>query len=144
MEDFKNNRRTPKPIHEKPIGDILSSIDGFFQDTIKQISTPRAINVYEYETKREYVIEAELPGVKKNQISIDIYHNYIRIAVNDHGVSETRNEKKGYVSQSRKFQRAERTISLPFYVNESEVKATLKDGLLVIRIPNRRKRIQVD
>ncbi|WP_026690114.1 Hsp20/alpha crystallin family protein [Alteribacter aurantiacus] len=144
MENFKSNRKAPKPIHEKPIGDILSSIDGFFQDTIKQISVPRTINVYEYETKREYIIEAELPGIRKNQISIDIYHNYIRIAVNENEVTEVRDEKRKVVSQSRKFQRAERTITLPFYVNENEVKATLKDGLLVIRIPNRRKRIQID
>ncbi|WP_096435624.1 Hsp20/alpha crystallin family protein [Alteribacter populi] len=144
MEDFKKNQKQRKPIHEQPFGDILNTIDGFFQETVRQISLPRSIQVFEYETKREYIIEAELPGVKKNQLSIDIYHNYIQISVEDYEYNEAKNKRKDYVSQTRKFQRAERVVALPFYVNEKEVKATFKDGLLVIRIPNRRKRIDVE
>ncbi|WP_161524670.1 Hsp20/alpha crystallin family protein [Alteribacter lacisalsi] len=144
MKEPNKNQNVPKPIHEQPFGDILSSLDGFFHETMEKISIPRSIQVYEYETKKEYIIEAELPGIRKSQVSLDVYHNYIRISVNSRQEAEARDDKNGFWSRSRQFQRAERTITLPFYVDEKEVKAALKDGLLVIRIPYRRKRIQVE
>ncbi|WP_171051660.1 Hsp20/alpha crystallin family protein [Alteribacter natronophilus] len=144
MKEPNSGKNVPKPIHEQPFGDILSSLDGFFQNTVEKISIPRSIPVYEYETKKEYIIEAELPGIKKSQLSLDVYHNYIKISVNSRADTETRNDRTGFRSRSRQFQHAERTITLPFYVNEKEVRATLKDGLLTIRIPNRRKRIPVE
>ncbi|WP_096189306.1 Hsp20/alpha crystallin family protein [Evansella halocellulosilytica] len=141
---MSKDKRKNQPIHERPFGDILQSIDSFFQDTVRNFHIPRSIPVYRYETKTEYIIEAEIPGVKKDQITLDIYHNFIKIAVSYEDFEEVKDSKTQVFKQSTSFERSEKTIQLPFAVNESEVKAQLKDGVLKIRIPNKKKPIQID
>ena len=141
-QDEKN--RSFRPFHERPFGDILQSLDSFFQDTVKQIKVPRLISTYQYETKKEYIIEAELPGVKKNQVSLDIFSNYIKIAVQTEEIIEEQDDNKLTYKHNSRYSKAEKLVHLPFIVNESEVKATLKDGLLQIRIPNKRKKISIE
>ncbi|UCZ51903.1 Hsp20/alpha crystallin family protein [Bacillus shivajii] len=139
-----DNKRKNQPIHERPIGDILQSIDSFFNQTVRHFHIPRAIPVYQYETKKDYIIEAELPGIKKDQLTLDIYHNFIKISVSFEDYEEVKNSKTKSFKQSASFEKSERTIQLPFAVNESEVKAYLKDGVLQIRIPNKKKRIEIE
>ncbi|WP_078595402.1 Hsp20/alpha crystallin family protein [Evansella clarkii] len=140
----EEKKRPLLPFQERPFGDLLQSIDSFFQDTVKHIKAPRFIPTYQYETKKEYIIEAELPGVQKDQIGLDIYQNYIKISVQSEEITEEKDDIQNTFKHSSRFQRAERVVQLPFLVNESEVKAVLKDGVLQIRIPNKRKRIPID
>ncbi|MCR6107250.1 Hsp20/alpha crystallin family protein [Salipaludibacillus agaradhaerens] len=142
MSDRK--KREIQPIHEKPFGDILHSMDHFFTQAIQHFHTPRTIPVHQYETADEYIIEAELPGIKKKQINLDIFQNYIKISVEDEAFTEKKDDTQKITEQSLRYQRADRLVTLPFAVNQSDVKASLSQGLLVIRIPNRRKRIPID
>ncbi|MFA9557272.1 Hsp20/alpha crystallin family protein [Evansella sp. AB-rgal1] len=129
---------------EGPISDILNSLDSFFQDAFRHLQSPRFIPTNQYETDNEYIIEAELPGVNKEQLSLDIYRNYIRISLRAEEILEQKDDKNKVIRHNSRYERAERVVQLPFVVDESEVKAELKDGLLTIRIPNKRKRIQID
>lgn len=142
MSDRK--KQDIKPIQEQPFGDILQSMDGFFNQAMKHLYTPKTIPIYQFETKDEYIIEAELPGVKKDQVSLDIFQNYIKIGVKEEAKEENKNDQKEITQQTYRYMRADRVVTLPFAVNQSDVKASLSQGLLKIRIPNKRKRIQID
>ncbi|ADU30942.1 Hsp20/alpha crystallin family protein [Evansella cellulosilytica] len=144
MMNQDNKKNSLQPFRERPFGDILQSIDSFFQDAVKHLKAPRFIPIYQYETEQEYIVEAELPGVNKEQLTLDIYHNYIKISILSEEIIREENDKEQIVKQSSRFERSERVVELPFAVNESEVKAKLQDGLLKIRIPNKRKKIKID
>lgn len=142
MSDEK--KRALRPFQERPFGDILHSIDAFFQDTVSFLRPPRHIPVYQYETNSHYIIEAELPGVNKEQISLDIYHNFIKISVRSEEIFQESDENNIVVRQNSHFQKSERMIPIPFAINESDVKAHLAKGMLIIQIPNNRKSVQID
>ncbi|MBU9720528.1 MULTISPECIES: Hsp20/alpha crystallin family protein [Bacillaceae] len=146
MSKEKDRSRSLQPFHEKPFGELLQSLDSFFQDAFKQLNLQgmKMIPIYQYETNNEYVIEAELPGVKKDQIFLDIYHNFIKIAVQSDEIVEEINDNIKSIKKHGKFQRSERVVQLPFHVDENEVNASLKDGILKIRIPNKRMRIAIE
>ncbi|WP_416151119.1 Hsp20/alpha crystallin family protein [Salipaludibacillus sp. HK11] len=140
----ERNKREIKPITEQPFGDILQSMDGFFNQAMKHLHSPPSIPVYQYETKNEYIIEAELPGIKKDQINLDIFQNYIKIGIKNESLTEKKDGQNQTTEQYYRFQRADRVVTLPFAVNQSEIKASHSQGLLTIRIPNKRKRIPID
>ncbi|MCD8510321.1 MAG: Hsp20/alpha crystallin family protein [Bacillus sp. (in: Bacteria)] len=121
----------------------MQFIDSFFQDTLHQLKAPRFIPINQYETNGEYVIEAELPGVNKEQITLDIYENYIKISVESEEILEEKDDKNETIRHNSRFERAERVVAVPFNVNETDINAELTNGMLQIRIPNKRKRIEI-
>lgn len=133
MNDFFN---------EKPIRGFLQSIDEFFKTPFP---LQAAFPVETMETKDEYIVSAELPGVKKEQIRLNIVGNYITISI-ENNVIETQEDDHNQIYR-RKFSRQQtsRTISLPQPINEKKIKASYRDGLLQIRIPlEKGKTIQLE
>jgi len=129
MNDFFN---------EKPIRGFLQSIDDFFKTPFPPVA---AFHVETVETGNEYIISAELPGIKKEQIHLNIVGNYLTISV-ENNVLETEEDDKNQIYH-RKFSRSQssRTISLPQPINEKKIKASYRDGLLQIHIPQEKGKI---
>ena len=85
------------------------------------------------ETDKEYVIKAELPEVKKDDVEVSVHDGVIRIK------GERRFEK---TDDSEKTHRIEsfygsfsRSFSLPADVDESRIAAESRDGVLTVRLP---------
>lgn len=85
------------------------------------------------EDNDNFTVKAELPGIKKDDIKISVRGNLLSIA------GERKQESK---VKNRTFHRIERsygnfmrTITLPSEVNADNVKATYKDGILIITLP---------
>lgn len=140
----KKKDNLPTPFNELPISDFLKSIDGFFQDAFKNFHFNGSFPVHQYETKTHYIIEAELPGVRKNQIILDIYHNQIKIGVQHSETIEEKNDIQQSFKATKSYQRSERVVMLPFSVSERNVKATYRDGLLKITVPNKKRTIEIE
>jgi HSP20 family protein len=85
------------------------------------------------EKDTEIVVKADMPGVDKKDVEIDIKNNMLYINANTH--RETEEEKEGYVMRERAFSRFARTFSLPANVIAGGAKAKLEDGVLTINIP---------
>jgi HSP20 family protein len=88
-----------------------------------------------YEKDGNYVIEALVPGFKRDEVDIDVSDNRVTIS----GSSERQaveDQLKGRVHYSE-FQRRDftRTITLPAEVDPERVSARLQDGLLTITLP---------
>jgi len=84
------------------------------------------------ETKDGYVIHAELPAVKKEDIKLRIEKGLLVLE------GERRHEKKEESEQFHRVERSyggfQRTFALPDGVDESHLDAEYKDGVLTIKI----------
>ena len=90
-----------------------------------------------------YVIEAEVPGVKKDDVNIELVSNELMVT----GEIKER-EREGILrKRTRRIGRFEYRIRLPEQVDPDNVEAKLKDGVLSVRVPKHeqaeRRRIQV-
>ncbi|MGJ7920026.1 Hsp20/alpha crystallin family protein [Neobacillus sp. LXY-4] len=127
--------------HERPVKGILQTIDDFFRSPFPHMSFP----IHVSETNQHHIIKAELPGVKKEQIQLDVLANTLTITVKHHEEITEQDEKKGLYSKKQSLSSASRTVPLPFQINEKAVKATYKNGLLEILIPKQKgKKIIID
>lgn len=121
--------------HKGPIKGLLESMDELFNTPL----TSFYVDVRE--NSNEYMITAELPGVKKEQITIDAFENSLMITVNHEEIVTEENEQKKLYNRKESFQRMIRRIYLGHHINKQKIKATFKDGLLKIRVPKEKGNI---
>lgn len=89
------------------------------------------------ETDGEYLIKAELPEVKKEDVKVTVENGVLTLQ------GERRQEKE---EKGKKFHRVERSygsfvrsFALPESVDDSAVKAEYKDGVLNLHLPKSEK-----
>lgn len=126
---------------ERPIKGLLESIDEFFKNPFTQLSFPLELT----ETSKEYIITAELPGIKKDQIQINIIGNQLTISIDNVAELAEIDEINHSYRRRHSIQKSSRSVNLPVPIDEKQVKASYKDGLLQIRIPRKSgKSIAID
>jgi len=86
-----------------------------------------------YEEKDKYVVKAELPGMKKDEIDISITDNILTIK----GERKEEKEKKegSYFFSERYYGTFLRSLNLPGNVDAKKICASYKDGVLQIDLP---------
>jgi HSP20 family protein len=90
-----------------------------------------------------FVIEAELPGVKRDDVNIELVGNELSIT----GEIKER-ERKGVVRRrTRRVGRFDYRVALPSQVDTKKIEAKLNEGVLTVRVPKaeraQRQRIEV-
>jgi len=90
-----------------------------------------AVDIFEQEDA--VVVKAELPGMNKDNISVELNDGVLRIA--GEKKREEKIEKKDYFRMERSVGSFERRISLPSGIETEKTKASFKDGVLEIKIP---------
>jgi HSP20 family protein len=89
--------------------------------------------------ENQYVLEAELPGIKKEDVSIEIGDEALTIkAERENNIEE---QGKGYVRRERGYVSFYRRIPLPADVDNSEAAAKMEDGLLIVTLPKKVEKI---
>src|SRR5579862_344956 len=83
------------------------------------------------ETEDAYVVEAELPGVKREDVQIEIVGSELAIS----GTTEEREHNGAVRRQMRRSGRFEYRFCLPEAAATEKVEASLKDGILTVRAP---------
>jgi len=86
-----------------------------------------------YEKEGNYVISAEIPGVDKEDIQIDVKDRVLTLK--GERTSETETEEGNYHRRERHYGRFERAFVLPEDVEADRIDASFKDGMLHISIP---------
>ncbi|WP_151735568.1 Hsp20/alpha crystallin family protein ['Paenibacillus yunnanensis' Narsing Rao et al. 2020] len=129
----KRNREDAFSLLAKSFNDMFN--DDFFAP-IK--SGVQSFRTDVHESEQAYLIEAELPGFRKDEIDIDYNAPYLTIkAVRNEEKSEE-NDKQQVVRKERRYGEYVRR----FYVQdiaEEGIRASLKDGLLKLEVPKRTK-----
>lgn len=93
--------------------------------------TAPAIDIYE--EKDEIVAKAELPGVEKDDIHVDVSDNILTIKGEKKKEEEIKEED--YYRSERSYGAFVRTVALPKDVQVDKARASFKNGLLEVRIP---------
>ena len=84
------------------------------------------------ETEKEYLISAELPGIKKEEVDLGIDGDNLCISVNR--AEETNNDGKNFIHRERRASSMSRRVRLAG-VNLNGIKAKLEDGVLAVIVP---------
>ncbi len=99
-----------------------------------------------FEEDKEIVVKAEIPGMKKNDISVDIGENSITIS--GEKKQEKKVDKKNYHRVECSYGSFFRSFRLPDNVITDKAKASFKNGVLEIRMPKsgkwKKKKITIE
>jgi len=140
--DIANNRSNIENIFEEFFHDFNRLSSPLLSETMIASLLTR-LNISEADNK--YLIEAELPGVKQNDLELKLDNNILIIK----GKTEENNENKerNYFMRERYYGSFQRSLTLPNNTNEDDINATFKDGILNIEITkkleNSTKKIEV-
>ena len=114
--------------------DFYNMIDDFFSDSTAPgrnlLRDSFKIDIVEKE--KEYVVEADLPGTKREEIDLNIDDGTLCISVNRS--EEASKEEKSYIHRERRSTSMNRRIRLSG-TKLDEISAKLDDGVLMITIP---------
>ncbi len=85
------------------------------------------------EEEERYVIDADLPGVKKEDIDINLENNVLTIMGERRFENESK--KESYHCIERSYGKFIRSFTLPVRVSADKITATHKEGILEVVIP---------
>ncbi len=86
-----------------------------------------------YQTPDEVVVKASLPGVKAEDVNIDITGDTLTIKGETKAEEEVKREN--YIYQERRYGAFSRTVALPTGLKLDKAEATMADGVLTLTIP---------
>jgi HSP20 family protein len=128
----------------KPFDVFPTTLEDFFKGTFLrpvrfELDQPQMqIKLNVTRSDGAYAVEAEMPGVKKEDIHVTVDGGMVTITGE---VKKDKEEKKGeqVVRSERYFGRVERSFSLPHDIDEAKVNARYADGVLKLDLPLRQK-----
>lgn len=85
------------------------------------------------ETEKEIVVHAELPGVKKEDIHIELHNGFLTIS--GERKEEKKEEAEKYHRVERSYGKFARSVAVPEGVTEEQVKAKIDNGVLEVTLP---------
>jgi HSP20 family protein len=86
-----------------------------------------------YEEADNIVVKAEIPGMDKDQITVDVKDRVLTLKGERSEDKEVNEER--YFKRERTYGRFERAFTLPADVKTEEIKAEYKDGVLKVLVP---------
>lgn len=119
--EMMNMRETIDRFFDEPFSSRLA-VQGSFQPSV-------GIR----ETDKELVVEVDLPGVKEEDIDVQIEDDKLVIRGERKYSSEVK--KEDYYHMESSYGSFSRTIGLPSYVDASRAEAEVKDGILEVKVP---------
>lgn len=125
-----------------PFGDLTrlrDEMDRMFERFVEPAGTLPAgfgnwsPNVDVYDRENTLVVEAELPGVNKENVDVSVEDHTLTIR----GEMKQEEEKKeeGFYRRERRYGQFMRSIPLPVDVKTDEAKASFHDGILAVCLP---------
>lgn len=117
------------------ISSLTDLFDNFFNDDFTAaFNGSNDIKADVRETNEAYLVEAELPGVNKEDLRLDYDNNYLTISAMKNETFEDRQDN--YLRQERHYGQ----IARSFYfdnVNKNQIQARFQNGVLDIILPKR-------
>lgn len=129
-----------KPIkyNPSPANALGSLIDDFFNSNLSNFrggdffASAPSINILENE--KAYIIEMAAPGLKKEDISINLEDNYLSIFSEKEDKSEEKSDDK-FLRREFSYTSFKRELGLPENVDQESISANHEDGVLRINLP---------
>jgi HSP20 family protein len=121
------------------VNDEISSIlnrnfDSYFPEYIYNDDMYKCAMPVEIDEKeKEYLVKAELPGVKKEDLDIDLEKN--RLTISAKREEEHKEDSKGFRKSEFKYGEFSRTVYFPEEIDINKTNAKLEHGILRIEAP---------
>jgi len=134
------------PFAKRPFGfqkhsdlfDIEGVLENFLNDKFSpsfyKNSSQMKVDIKENE--KEFVIEAELPGIKKEEVDIQVDDDRLTISVQKN--EQTDEEKDNYIRKERSYTAMVRSFAIS-NVEVENVNAKFENGLLFITLPKKQQ-----
>lgn len=125
-------------------GSLQDKINRMFDDTFRSLSisdreemetgnwTP---SVDVVENNDNYLVKADIPGVKKDDLKVDVKNG--TLVIKGEKKQEEKVEKDNYIRVERSYGNFIRSFTLPTNVDSSKINAKFTDGVLEITIPKK-------
>jgi HSP20 family protein len=112
-------------LFDSPLDALTSSSQQFLSGWLPTIDL--------FEERDHLVLKAELPGMKKEDIDIQLHGDVLTLS--GERKEEEKFEKADTYRAERFLGRFQRTLTLPVAVNADKVQASYKDGVLTVTLP---------
>ena len=110
---------------------------GFFMRPVRfDTQQPMQVKVDVSEDDKGYVVHAEIPGVKKEDIKVSIEGNQVAISAEIKKEKEVKEGEK-LLRSERYFGQVSRVFSLANDVDDATAEAAYNDGVLTLKLPKR-------
>ena len=110
--------------------------DNFFDTDVvaRTNATAPAVNVKENE--KAYVMEVAAPGLKKEQVHMDIDKDgFLNVAIENKAENKDENKKEHYLRREFSYSSYQQSYQLPDNVDREKINAKVSDGVLEIELP---------
>ncbi|HEY7535510.1 MAG TPA: Hsp20/alpha crystallin family protein [Thermodesulfobacteriota bacterium] len=139
----------------RDFGSLQGKINRMFDETMRTLypnegeelekgAWAPAVDIYEAEDS--FVVSADLPGINKEDIQIDLKDN--TLTLKGEKKFEQKVSKDNYIRVERTYGSFVRSFTLPQNVDADKIKAKYKEGVLELSIPKKEeakpKQIKVD
>lgn len=133
----------------------FNMIDDFFDEAfgdfplLRRNLTTDPFKVDVREGENEYLIEAELPGAKKDEVDVELNDDgRLTIAVNQTMEFEEKKKDSGYIHRERRHDAMQRSLYLA-NAKADGISAKLEEGLLKITVekkehPDNQRKIEIE
>lgn len=112
--------------------DLLNPFDDFFRSFFGTDVSTNAMRVDVKDEGDHYLLEADMPGIKKEDVSIEVNDGVLTISAQS---SQNREEKKeNYVFSERRSGSFSRSFTLNG-IDEEKISAACEDGVLKLTLP---------
>ncbi|MFB5267814.1 Hsp20/alpha crystallin family protein [Paenibacillus enshidis] len=147
MFDLVPFRKRSEELLDQMTKSLNDAMDDSVFSSFNGATQPFRIDIREMDDK--YVVEAELPGVTRENIDIDVDQNYLTIRARRNELQEQKDESHRIIRRERRTGEFVRRFYVENIVDDA-IKATLQDGILKLEVPKRepttaqRKRIDIE
>lgn len=120
---------------------LVGRLDGLFDEFLRptlvwENNTQPQIRVDVKETPEAYALHAELPGVRKDQIHVEIEGNEVTVCAETRREVEKEDNEK-WLHTERFFGKTARRFALPQEIDEARANAKFADGVLELTLPKK-------
>ena len=97
------------------------------------------------ETENSYELDIDLPGFKKDEIQASVENGYLTITA-EKGLEKDQKEEEGkkYICRERYSGSCQRTFYVGDEIEQDDIKASFKHGILRLDIPKKQPKPQVE
>ena len=134
-----NKPETPTRATFGQLFDLRDELDRLFDSSFAGLATTSGIlngwtpAVDLYEEQDNFMVQAELPGLKREDIDVTLHDNALTIS--GERKSEEKHEDAETYREERFYGRFHRSITLPKAVKSDKVSASYRDGVLTVTLP---------
>lgn len=135
MNTLMNNIFKNSPMEEKSLLSAYNNEDANRLMINSNLMRTPLININE--KNDEALTSIELPGVKKENIKLDIENKMLNIKA--HNNDEREDEKEGYFTYEKIYNGFEKSVPIPDYIDEEKVSAKYDNGVLNVHMPKKKE-----